>query len=289
MSTYTDDYKKRMNKVFGENASSQPVKSVKPASSLKNNEKSQEIKESRESIDSVRIKKRKTDLTLLILLLGGFFLFSSFLLFFYSDNSLVWIMIIGVALIGIFAFLILFFKGYEKSLEKTNPVKIVGIVYILLLINMYLGSFLYSVEWAFLGFVVAAVVFYDARTDSRFLIFPALLLLGYIPFLLIGGQNPIAETIAIYVYYFLVVGVFLQVVEHLKESKNSVGFDNLIKKMIYNQYLTEILIFAGIVSVLLIIINRFKEIELLKWTFVYVFAVLLVFYGISLIKKEDEE
>ena len=289
MSTYTDDYKKRMNKVFGENASSQPVKSVKPASSLKNNEKSQEIKESRESIDSVRIKKRKTDLTLLILLLGGFFLFSSFLLFFYSDNSLVWIMIIGVALIGIFAFLILFFKGYEKSLEKTNPVKIVGIVYILLLINMYLGSFLYSVEWAFLGFVVAAVVFYDARTDSRFLIFPALLLLGYIPFLLIGGQNPIAETIAIYVYYFLVVGVFLQVVEHLKESKNSVGFDNLIKKMIYNQYLTEILIFAGIVSVLLIIINRFKEIELLKWTFVYVFAVLLVFYGISLIKKEEDE
>jgi len=146
---------------------------------------------------------------------------------------------------------------------------------------MFLATNAYSIEWAFLGFMIAAVLFYDFKIDSRFLILPALLLLGYIPFLLMGAQKEIAETTAIYVYYFLVAGVVLQIIEHVKKIENSIDFDKIIKKLIYRiNWIIPITIF-GLISVGIIIGNRFMNLELWKWTSVYVFAVVMVFYIIS--------
>lgn len=170
---------------------------------------------------------------------------------------------------------------YNKSIYKINPRLILFLGYLILIINMFLATNAYSIEWAFLGFMIAAVLFYDFKIDSRFLILPALLLLGYIPFLLMGAQKEIAETTAIYVYYFLVAGVVLQIIEHVKKIENSIDFDKIIKKLIYRiNWIIPITIF-GLISVGIIIGNRFMNLELWKWTSVYVFAVVMVFYIIS--------
>ncbi|MBI2632363.1 hypothetical protein HYW75_05140 [Candidatus Pacearchaeota archaeon] len=121
-------------------------------------------------------------------------------------------------------------KLYEKSIHHLNPLFVLSLSYSIIIANMLLSPEIYSLEWAFLGFLAITVVFYDFKIDSRFLILPALILLGYIPFLLIGAQKEIAETIAVYVYYFLVVGVGLQIVEYYKKAQNSIDFEKFIEK-----------------------------------------------------------
>lgn len=188
-----------------------------------------------------------------------------------------------VIIIGIFAFVILaiLHHFYNKSVHKINPYLILFLGYLILIINMFLATNAYSIEWAFLGFIIAAVLFYDFKIDSRFLILPALLLLSYIPFLLIGAQKEIAETIAVFVYYFLVVGVVLQIIEHAKKIENSLDFDRIMKEIIKKiNWIIPITIF-GLISVGIIIGNRFMNLELWKWTSVYVFAVVIVSYIIS--------
>jgi hypothetical protein len=150
--------------------------------------------------------------------------------------------------------------------------------------NMFLGSSVYSVEWAFLGFIFITVLFYDFKIDSRFLILPALLLLGYLPFILMARYDPLAEQIAIYVYYFLVVGVFLQLAEHLQKTKNSLDFDRFIKEIVDMNWFYPI-ITTGIITIIIIVLNRFMNLEFWKWTFVYLFVVSLVFELISYLKE----
>jgi hypothetical protein len=308
---YADEYKKRMQGIFGsKNHVLSEKNSVSKASDIGNSDnrvdresrenqnvrKFKELSQFKDFKQPVRLVNREErfrvrkvrDTSLLIVLVALFMILNSFLLFFYSDNIIVWVMVLILTVVGGFLFLVLIHKGYEKFLERIYPLRVVGLIYLFLILNMYLGMRLYSIEWAFLGFVVSAVVFYDSKIDSRFLIFPALLLLGYVPFLLIAKQSAFAETAAIYVYYFLVVGVGLQVIEHLKNTKNSVDFGSFIKRIIYSKYLGEYIIFIGIISGLIIVINRFREIELLKWTFIYIFSVILVFYGISIISKKEE-
>ncbi|MEK6800968.1 MAG: hypothetical protein AABY05_03470 [Nanoarchaeota archaeon] len=115
----------------------------------------------------------------------------------------------------------------EKSKKHFKPQIILLFCYITIIINMLLGERFYSLEWAFLGFILISIIFYLVKIDSRFLIFPALLLLITLPFLLLFKQQAIAETIAVYVYYFLVVGVILQIIEHFKKTENSLSFNNL--------------------------------------------------------------
>jgi hypothetical protein len=232
--------------------------------------------------------KIKKDLNILIVLFALFLLLTSFILLFYPDNPIVWMMVIAIAIAGIFLFLAFFHKTYEKAVEKINPDKILFLVYFLLLINMIAGTKYYSIEWALLGFAIAGVILYDSKIDSRFMIFPALLLLGYVPFLLIGKQNSLAETIAIYVYYFLVSGVILQILENSRQMQVSLDFEQWIKKIISHRYLGETMIFTGIAAILIIILNRFKTIELLKQTFIYLFFILIILYFLSRIKIQND-
>jgi hypothetical protein len=204
----------------------------------------------------------------------------------FSDNIFT---LFGVSLFGLFLlFFILLFahKGYEKSIHHIHPSIVLAFSYALIILNMFLGSRIYSLEWAFLGFLAITVLFYDFKIDSRFLILPAILLLGYLPFLLVGRFDSLAETIAVYVYYFLVVGVVLQIIEHVKKIENVVDFDSFIKRFVSKEKVYPALSVWGIFTIGVMIFNRFSNLELLKWTSIYVFAVLLVFYIISSLKHK---
>jgi hypothetical protein len=198
------------------------------------------------------------------------------------------LILITIIIASIFAFVVLAFLHhvYNKSIHKINPYLILCLGYLILIINMVLATRVYSVEWAFLGFFIMTIVFYDFKIDSRFLILPALILLGYVPFLLIGKLNPLAETIAIYVYYFLVVGVGLQIFEHIKEIRNSIDFETFFNQIMKKHNLINtLLIIFGLISIIAIITNRFIYFELAKWTSVYSFVVVGIIYLISLSKK----
>ncbi|MBS3078519.1 hypothetical protein J4218_00180 [Candidatus Pacearchaeota archaeon] len=222
---------------------------------------------------------------LAVLILLFLISFISLIIFLPKSNlSLIIIAVFGIILL--FLILTLLHKLYEHTLVKTNPILIILIVYILLTVNMFLGAKIYSIEWAFLGFIIATVIVYDSKIDSRFLILPALLLLGYIPFLLIGKFNAIAENIAIYVYYFLVCGVVLQVIEHVKKITNRLNFDSFSKGMLREFDWIKTCILTGIFSIGVIIANRFYELPLLKWTSVYIFLISLIIYSLTMFKEE---
>ncbi len=94
----------------------------------------------------------------------------------------------------------------------------------------------YSVEWALAGFVIAGVVCFSLRIDSRFMIFPAILLLGYCPFLLMGGIKGFAENIAVYAYYFLVIGVGLQFAEYFSKRESSLDFGRVMMGLLGGEH-----------------------------------------------------
>ncbi len=229
--------------------------------------------------------KKNTASKIIYFSLGLLFLILIIYSLFYASKNPSLILLILI-LLAIALFLYFLYIPYQKWIIHANKNLILILVYILLVINMILGVKVYTVEWAFLIFVMGAVIFYDSRIDARFLILPALLLLGYIPFLLIGKQNSLAEIIAVYVYYFLVMGVGLMVFEYSSKEENSLDFEYLIWEIIKKINWITAIVIVGIINVIIIIANRFYNLEIWKWTFVYIFAVSLVFYFISLMKNE---
>jgi hypothetical protein len=232
--------------------------------------------------------KIKLDKTILFSLLGLIIILIGFLAsgINFSDNIFT---LFGVSLFGLFLlFFVLLFahKGYEKTIHHIHPSVALAFSYALVILNMFLGSRIYSLEWAFLGFLVITVLFYDFKIDSRFLILPAILLLGYLPFLLVGKFEALAETIAVYVYYFLVVGVILQIIEHVKKVKNTIDFDSFIQRFISKDKTYRAVSIWGIFTIGVIIFNRFSNLELLKLASIYVFVVLLVFYVIAVLQRK---
>jgi hypothetical protein len=232
--------------------------------------------------------KIKLDKTIFFFLLGLIVVLIGFLTseINFSDNIFT---LFGVSLFVLFLlfFMLLFaHKGYEKSIHHIHPSLALAFSYALIILNMFFGSRIYSLEWAFLGFLAITVIFYDFKIDSRFLILPAILLLGYLPFLLVGRFDSLAEVIAVYVYYFLVVGVVLQIIEYVKKTENTIDFDSFIKRFFSKEKIYPPISIWGIFTIGVIIFNRFNNLELLKWTSIYVFVVLLVFYLISFLQRK---
>jgi len=243
----------------------------------------EEIKEELKKTERF-LRIRKPLFTFLIIL-GAFLLFFTFLLLAYNNSTG---FILG--LIGIFLILIPTYHYYQKSIHKINPRTILTIGYALLFLNIVLQIQYYTVEWAFLIVILVAVLFYDFKIDSRFFILPALLLLAYIPFLLYGRLNALAEIIAVYVYYFLVMGVILMIIEHYKNTSLKLDFDVLSRKLLHENFWITAVIVLGIISTLAIVLNRFYSIEFWKWTSVYLFFVSLALYFISsTIKKQSQD
>jgi uncharacterized membrane protein len=199
------------------------------------------------------------------------------------------ILILSVVFLG----LVLVNKSYSGLKGKIGQIYVIAATYLAIAGVMVFGGLgynLFSVEWALLGFLLGSMFFYDFRIDSRFMILPAILLLGYVPFLLIGKYDALAETTAVYVYYFLVCGVVLQIMEYFGEKKGMFDFDNLIDYVKKKKSLISvILIIIGFIVIDFSLINRIKNLELLKWTSVYLFIVVFVFYVISSAKEEPTQ
>ena len=74
----------------------------------------------------------------------------------------------------------------------------------------------------------------------------------------------------------------------MKEINNSLDFGEWIKKKLEKTNWIGYVVFFGIASILLIVLNRIKPVEIWKWTSVYVFVVFLALYFISTMKEEDK-
>ncbi len=166
---------------------------------------------------------------------------------------------------------LLFLFTYRKSVQNKEKV-ILLLVYVLFIFELIFVPKLYSIEWAFVLFIVVAILFYLFKIDSRFLILPALLLLWYCPFLLMYKQSVLAEKVAVFVYYFLVVGVILQIFE-----KNLNLEIDYLKKIIFDKWV----LIVGIVFVLLslVLIFLFKYINpLITASCLYLGTTLLILF-----------
>ncbi|MEI6058684.1 MAG: hypothetical protein WCP89_02835 [archaeon] len=221
---------------------------------------------------------------LFFVLISSIFIFVEFI----TKNSFVAFLSFILLILVVFAIMMITQTEYYKSLYRTNPSNILIIGYCLLAINIALQQRFYSVEWAFLGVILVTMIFYDFKIDSRFLILPALLLLGYVPFLLIGKQNAFAELLAIYVYYFLVVGVVLQIIENVKEIGTRLDFEWSMKETLRKVTWNSVLMILGVITITVVILNKFYSLEIWKWTFVYFFVIALIASLISSIENKLE-
>lgn len=176
----------------------------------------------------------------------------------------------------------------RNNLSFAKPLLGILFFYILIGINMYLGKGVYSVEFAFIGFILLAIVFYFIKIDSRFLILPAILLLGFIPFMLTVKQNVLAENLAIYVYYFLVVGVVLQVIEMVKNREPKFDFSDIAEYVYGKVRWVSFFVFFGIIALALFGLDYLlKSGNFLLWkiSFAYLSVLCLLVFLYSLIDK----
>jgi len=105
-----------------------------------------------------------------------------------------------------------------KKLRRKDCLK-VGIIVIVLLYSL-LAHQVKGFDLVVLFYALFSVLFV---IDSRIAAAVALILLSSIPFLLIGKKEHLAETMAIYAYYFLVITVITQIREYMRESKKIKG------------------------------------------------------------------
>lgn len=106
-------------------------------------------------------------------------------------------------------------------MNNINKIKIILLfgLFLILLINLKF-QFL-NEEWTLLLYLIPMILFYFLRIDSRFFIIFAIIFLIYsaITLALVNNEN-YANLIAINAYYGLVVGVILQLVEHIKKRED---------------------------------------------------------------------
>lgn len=99
------------------------------------------------------------------------------------------------------------------SLEVWNKkIRFMGIIIICSLIFYF-----FSLKATALWFLF--LMFLAYKWDSRIIAVLALISLVICPFLLIADKETVAEKIAIYAYYFLVMTVILQIMELVREKK----------------------------------------------------------------------
>jgi len=212
-----------------------------------------------------------------------------------SGNKLLVFISAVFILTMVFLCLVLFHKYYQNATNKLHPFSILLIIYLIIITDIALQTQVYSIEWAFLAFIICATILYDFKIDSRFMILPALLLLAYLPFLLIGKYSQIAETAAIYIYYFLVVGVAIQFAEYINKKPLSLDFEKTMQVIIKKAPWLLLINITGIITIGIIIINRInnniKSLDLIFWqyTLIYFFVIFVIFYSISRLSTTKEQ
>jgi len=105
------------------------------------------------------------------------------------------------------------------SRGKPNYFAILGLAVFLMLSPLVIYKQKEIVELAALLFIGFIILSYMKKLDDRIMIVSALLFLLSCPFLLIMKENARAELAAIYAYYSLCAGVFLQFVDYLQNRE----------------------------------------------------------------------
>lgn len=86
----------------------------------------------------------------------------------------------------------------------------------LLLVLIFRGQIQEKSHYLFLAYFIVALV---NRLDSRYSIGVALALLFFTAIILVQKKEDLANQMAIYAYYFLVVGVVLQFLEYIRNKE----------------------------------------------------------------------
>jgi len=181
-------------------------------------------------------------------------------------------------------------RDYSLGLPKRSRAGYILLIsYLALGLNIIFRELeFYSIEWSFIVFILSMIAFIIYKIDTRFLIFPAILLLGYAPFLLIAKQDILAENIAIYAYYFLVVGVIGQFIEYTKGTRNSLDFGKSLSSLSRNLPSFRLMAFFGILTLTAFLIDIFFQvIRKWKYSITYIFILFLITYLISLLRKQN--
>lgn len=129
------------------------------------------------------------------------------------------VLLYTVVLLPFFSYLIDSFRGETNIprfwLTTEDIVKYVGIV-IIIIFSYYKG---YHVTHVLLFLFLYVSIFW--KLDSRIAFFWALLIFFYIPIYLIAGNSIVAESLSIYAYYFLIIGVVVQIQQALFSKKQA--------------------------------------------------------------------
>lgn len=107
-----------------------------------------------------------------------------------------------------------------KKLSEIGYIKI-GFVMIILVYSLYKG--LGPIDFLVFGYALVSILFI---LESRIAAVIALLFLVSCPILLILKKAPLAETMAVYAYYFLIIAVAIQIREYWREER--------VKKVIHS-------------------------------------------------------
>jgi len=164
----------------------------------------------------------------------------------------------------------------NKFKELSKYFLFIGYLTILLPIILYHSNlFGITIVGRFLFFILCGFIFYFFRIDSRYLIFPAILLLWFCPFLLIYKLNSIAEMIVIYLYISLVVGAVLQLVELKLNYNLYVPFES-IKNVLFNKNIP----FLNIICAVFFLISYFLNLgNIAQAITLYFSSTLLIAYN----------
>ena len=101
-------------------------------------------------------------------------------------------------------------RGIRKALVDIKRENLYGILLLIILILLFIWQV--NVESIFFIFIFFSFLLYG--WDSRITAFGALVSLASCPVLLIFQNQSLAEDMAVYAYYFLVITVVLQIIEY---------------------------------------------------------------------------
>ncbi len=175
----------------------------------------------------------------------------------------------------------------KKKLRLKKEV-ILFLAYLILLINMILGIKVYSVDFAFIFFIFAAIILFKYKINSDFLFVPPIFLLMYLPILLLIDKSALANDIVSYVFYFLVIGIALKFLEYIKNTKLSLGLDDILDKL-DKEYLKKCVIIFSLLTLTSFVIESFTTyLKFGKWNFLYFSILFLSLYFISFLKNNKQ-
>jgi hypothetical protein len=159
-----------------------------------------------------------------------------------------------------------------------------SIALLVLIILFEMGSFSFSIDWFFLVYVAIGITFFFSRVDSRFVILYGILLLWFCPFLLSYKLERLAEDLAVFTYYSLIIGVVLQFVEIKLNRRLIIGLEE-VKHFFFSKINLFIGFFLGGVYFLSLFLFQNAFLNALT---LYLSITFIIFFSLRFVLKEGK-